>query len=121
MAHLQVILIESGITWVLLVVTMLVAQRLIDVSFPPVGEFAYKTLLIAVVPVAVAHVLIYFVGLGPFFASIVAFITFLVMLNKLLEFDLLQSIILVVVMWAVRVAIFLFLLGATSGAILKDY
>lgn len=121
MAHLQAILLESGVTWVLLVVTMLVAQRLLDVSFPPVGEFFYKTLLIAVVPVAVVYALVFFVGLRPFFASILAFVTFLVMLNKLLDFDLLQSIILVVVMWAVRVAIFLFLLGATSGAILKDY
>jgi len=111
MATLIVWLFGCAVSWILLIIAMLLARRIADVQFPPLGEFLWKAALLVVGVNAVVGGLSLVNWL---LADIVGFILFVVLMMKLFDLDLLQTVIIIFAVWLVRVVLIAGLVGLAA-------
>ncbi len=101
--------IVATIMWVILMITLLVARRFVDMDFPPVPEFLWKSAVLAAVPLFL-EVLVDMLGV-PLVGLVVGILAFLTLAIKLFYLDTFQAILLMVAFWVIR---FLVVMGVAA-------
>jgi len=108
MEYLLSFLIGTVITWVMLLIVIPIARLLADFSLPPWPERMAK---LAVIAAGVNLVQIALGEVNEFLAIIVSAIVFFTLLHKWFDVDVWGAVVIVIISWAVRMALFRALMG----------
>jgi hypothetical protein len=103
------LVISCAITWVLLILSMLLVSRIADLAFPPLVDFLWKSAIVVVG----SNLMVLWVALLtlPLLGILVGFITFLVLMAKLFDFELWQIFVIVVGTWVIRLGLLILWTG----------
>lgn len=101
-------LIFVSLMWVVSMVALLLSRRFVDMSFPPLGGFLWRSAVLVLVPVAVfmAFSWIFLVGF------VLAHIMFLHLATKLFDLEMHQAVLLTAAFWSIQILSFI---GIAAG------
>lgn len=111
--------LELAIKIPMLLLAMILAVKLLDVAFGPLGAALYKMIAVIIGPTAIGAIIAHLIGglMGDFVGAFAAFAVYWTLLSVLFDLDGIESLYLIGILWVLNYAATFVLLALASGLI----
>lgn len=111
--------IDLVLTIPLLLVAMILAVKILDVAFGPLGQALFKMVAVVLGPAAIGAIIAYLIGglMGEFAGWFVSFCAYWVLLSVLFDLEGLEALYLIVIISLLQYVVTLFLIGIVLSLI----
>ncbi len=112
--------VELAINIPMLLVGMILAVKLLDVAFGPLGMALYKMVAVVIGPTALGAIIAYLIGgiMGAFVGWFVTFGVYWTLLSVLFDLEGLEALYLIVILWVLDYLVALFIVGLLLGLLM---